>query len=136
MTFDFTVEEIQWLVNSLINPDQAAPITLDVNVRFDLANAVRFLSPVQLNAQQVGILQGFLQELAEQHGRQATTANEKQPINPGSRFRPRQTLVFIDSISKKLGASLHVDTTQHSDLHSPNEPGSRGIMGKQGLGIS
>lgn len=135
MTIDLTHEEIQFLVNNLLNPDQAAVLNFQPEMRMDIANAIRLLHPAQLNAQQVGYLQWFLQDQSEIHGRQSTTANEKQSINPGSRFRPHQTLVMIKSISDKLGAALQVDTTQHSDLHSPNEPGSRGIMTPQGPGI-
>lgn len=134
MTVNLTPEETQFLINNLLSPDQAAPVYLP-EARLLVSRKLMNLSPIQLDSTDVSFLQYVLQELSEIHGRQSSTANEKQSIAPGHRFRPQRTLALLQSISDKLGASLKIDTTQHLDQHSPNESGSRGIMSPQGSGI-
>lgn len=118
MILNLTTQEIQFLTNYLINRTQDSTTTSPSDQEKSQIRAI-VLKLQGINSdftpQDIGYLQYILQEALEINGIQRTTANEKKPISVGTKFFPTTTMLFIKSISDKLGAKLTVDTTTVSD---------------------
>lgn len=118
MILNLTTQEIQFLTNYLINRTQDSTTTSPSDQEKSQIRAI-VLKLQGINSdftpQDIGYLQYILQEALEINGSQRTTANEKKPISVGTKFFPTATMLFIKSISDKLGAKLTVDTTTVSD---------------------
>jgi hypothetical protein len=134
MIITFTAEENQFLTNLLLNPDVTSPRP-DTTTAQDLACELLADLTHDFAQSEVSFLQYLMQEQYEIWGRTSSTANEKQPLQPGSTFQAQRTLFLVNAIGIKLGASIPVDTTIHSDLHSPREEGSFSIMEDQSPGM-
>lgn len=131
MLLTLTNQEIQFLTNYLINRTQDSTTTSPSDQeKNQIRGIVLRLQGINsdFTPQDIGYLQYVLQEAAEINGAQRTTANEKKPIAPGTKFFPHSTMVFIKSISDKLGARLIVDITTVSDQMVARAEGSPYIM--------
>ncbi len=123
----FDTHERQFLVNTLLNQDAAAPL-FDVSMARAVASVIQGAPKNDLTTQQIGFLQYVLQTQLEIMGSRHTTANEKKPILPSVRFFPHRSMVLIKKISDKLGMKLRVDIETRSDQTVGRTEGSTWIV--------